>query len=73
MSAPETTDEGGAWISSGQIYRELQRHNELLVKLTTQLERGRYEERISALESRMWWLSGAATVAGAVLGRMLPV
>ncbi|MEW2635273.1 hypothetical protein AB0903_27415 [Streptomyces sp. NPDC048389] len=69
-----TTPPGhGVVITATQMYQELRRHNDLLVKLCEKLDRGRYEERITALEHRVWWLSGAATVAGAALGRLLPL
>ena len=73
MTSPPPPEGGGTWIPSGKIYDELRKHGELLVRLTTQIERGRYEERITALEYRVWWMSGAASVAGAVLGRLLPL
>lgn len=67
-----STQDQGVVITPAQMYAELRTHNDLLVKLCEKLDRGRYEERITALEYRVWWLSGAASVAGAALGQLLP-
>lgn len=67
-------------ITPAQMYQELRQvHDEVkacradlktLKNHGTQL--GDHETRIRALEYRVWWLSGAASVAGAALGQLLP-
>ena len=50
--------------NAGGLLYGMRRHNDLLVKIVDRLERGRYEERLTALESRLWMLAGAAAAIG---------
>ncbi|WP_432051841.1 hypothetical protein [Streptomyces xiamenensis] len=65
MSPPDDGQEpGSVYISAAQIYSEVRRQSDLLLRLSVQLEDGRYEERIRALERRVWTACGAAAVIG---------
>ncbi|MFG2734358.1 hypothetical protein ACGFX7_06005 [Streptomyces harbinensis] len=67
MSPPDDGQEpGSVYISAAQIYGEVRRQSDLLLRLSVQLEEGRYEQRIRALERRVWTAGGgAAVVVGA--------
>lgn len=67
MTPPEPPD-SGVYISPGQIYGELRRQSDILIRLTVQLERGRYEERLAALERWRWTLTGGAAAVGGAAG-----
>lgn len=71
MTTTPPPDASGVYISQGQIYQELRRQSDILVRLTVQLERGRYEERLSALERRVWSAAGTAGGLGGGLGGLL--
>lgn len=76
MTPSEPPDEGGTWISSGQIYRELRRIGDEVAHLRADLvevghlreQTQRHETRLASLERRVWGLAGAAAAAGGVAG-----
>lgn len=68
-------DEGGAWISAGEIYMRLERISEAVIRLEARLssddsakEIESLEGRVSALERLVWRAAGGATAVGAILG-----
>lgn len=72
-------DEGGAWVSATEIYQELRRLSDAVVRLEerlahddTQDELERMDARLSAVEQRVWRASGIAATLGAVIGIAVP-
>lgn len=79
MTAPEPPDQGGTWISSGQIYAELRRIGDEVVQLrvalveVTQLRTEVGQARtdmdalraeVEALKARRWPLPAIGVLAG---------
>ncbi|MFD7507907.1 hypothetical protein ACFV5N_00965 [Streptomyces sp. NPDC059853] len=65
MSPPDDGQEpGSVYISAAQIYGEVRRQSDLLLRLSVQLEEGRYEQRIRALERRVCRTGGRSRAGG---------
>jgi len=77
--APAGPDSGSVYITTTEMYRELRQVHDEVKGLRSDLktlmdDRADHEDRIRALERRVWTASGAATVIGAgagVLAQML--
>ncbi|MFF7408693.1 hypothetical protein [Streptomyces lydicus] len=72
-------DEGGAWVSASEIYAELRRVGDAVVRLEERLahddtseEVDRIKERVTALEQRVWRASGVAATLGGLVGVVVP-
>lgn len=76
MSGEQPT---GAFVSAREIYDELRRLSDVVVRLEARLTadntRERVDEletRVSSLEQRVWRASGVAAALGAVVGVAAP-
>lgn len=76
MAPPE---EGGAWVSATEIYAELRRLSDAVVRLEERLAHDdtrddleRMEARLSAVEQRVWRASGVAATLGGLVGVAVP-
>lgn len=73
-------DEPGAWVPGSEIYSELRRLSDLVVRLDERLAHDKTHEDLAALEARvvhleqrLWRAAGAATALGAVIGMAVPI
>lgn len=73
-------EEPGAWVPGSEIYAELRRLSDLVVRLDERLNHDRtyedlqeVEERVTHLEKTVWRSAGMATALGAIIGMVVPI
>ena len=73
------TEEAGAWVPASEMLAELRRLSDLVTRLDERLAHDdteqqieRLNERVSALEQRVWRASGVAATLGGLVGVAVP-
>lgn len=76
MATPEN---GGAWVSGREIYDELRRLSDAVIRLDERLalddtreELEALTQRVTSLEQRVWRASGVAATFGGLVGVAVP-
>lgn len=73
-------EESGAWIPASELFAELRRLSEVTTRLDERLANDKTHEevteldqRVTALEQRVWRASGVAAVLGGLVTLAVPI